>query len=70
MQTAEITELKVNESLIREAQLLMTGANNHTTDQFILMYRGAAKQGPVDAFEHFEQALKDHTQKLRARRAR
>ena len=67
MQTAEI---KVDECLIMEAQLLKTGANNHTTDQFVLMYRGAAKQGPVSAFEHFERALRDHVQKLRVNRAR
>lgn len=58
----------VDECLIREAQILKTGANNHDTDQLILMYRGAALDGPEPAFEHFEDALKKQVQKLRAAR--
>ena len=64
--------MKVQEHLIREAQLLATGATNHETDQICLMYRGAAKGGHESqaAFEHFEQALKDHIVELRINRAR
>jgi hypothetical protein len=60
---------KVKEWLIREVQILKTGANNHDTDQLILMYRGAARDGTPAAFQHFEQALEDHLVKLRRERA-
>ncbi len=61
----------VNERLVREAQLLTTGAEVHKTHSLIAMYRGAAKDETPqsqNAFKVFEKGLEDHVAKLRAKR--
>ena len=59
---------KVDNLLIREAQLLTTGASIHDTNELVAMYRGAADHDV--SFIHFEEALKQHVAKLRAHRWR
>lgn len=63
----------MNTTLIREAQLLTTGAEVHRTNGLVAMYRGAAAdmspQGQIAATQ-FEEALETHVGMLRARRFR
>jgi hypothetical protein len=59
----------MNTILIREAQLLTTGAEIHTTNELIAMYRGAVVDAHVVAVK-FEKALQDHVISLRAKRFR
>ena len=65
----------VRQSLIRDAQRFTTGAEIHNTNQFIAMYRGAAKHTCSDptcqqcaATSLFEQNLERHVAQLRGRR--
>jgi hypothetical protein len=60
----------VRKSLIRDAQLLTTGAEIHDTNQFIAMYRGAASSGHQESFILFEQNLESHVAQLKAKRSR
>lgn len=60
--------MKVDESLIREAQLLTTGATIHTTQEAIVWYRARAQDGIEHAFQDAERNLREHLAKLRAYR--
>ena len=59
--------MQVQERLIREAQLLTTGAEIHTTRELIAMYRGAAKSDHAEAFLYHQNALDDHIAALRVK---
>jgi hypothetical protein len=63
----------VCDDLIREAQLLTTGAEIHKTRELIAVYRGAANdpspQG-MQAFTLYQQALEKHVGVLRMKRLR